>query len=514
MTPSGGSRRASGSSAAVFDDAGPDPAAPGLEPTVAETHLSVVMCIGDRAYKLKKALSFPFVDQSTREQRERLCQQEVERNRRLAPDVYLGVADITGPDGVVCDHLVVMRRMPADRRLSTLVAAGDPTVITGLQQLAGMVAAFHQSARRSSRIDAAASADALIGLWHANAVQLRPFEGTVVPHGAVDDTIELAERYVDHRRALLEARVADGWIRDGHGDLLASDIFLLDDGPRALDCLDFDERLAYGDVAADVAFLAMDLERLGHPELAHLWLVSYEHSSGATIPPSLLHLYIAYRAQVRAKVAALRSTQQPSGPAAAETRQLLVLCVDHLRLAIPRLVIVGGAPGTGKTTVARAISSERGWCLLRSDVQRKATTPGQPATAGAWEQGPYTPERTATNYRRLMAAARHDLTLGRSVVVDATFSTEDERDAARRLAADEGAELLELRCTLDPRERDRRILARRTEGSDASDADESLAARMAAAAEPWPGAIQVSTDGALEDLRDRVRQILDDWIAG
>jgi aminoglycoside phosphotransferase family enzyme/predicted kinase len=481
---------------------------------VSETHLSVVIRVGDRAYKLKKPVRFPFVDQSTREQRSDLCRREVERNRRLAPDVYLGVADVTGPDGELCDHLVVMRRMPDDRRLSTLAGATDPRVIPGLRQLAELLAEFHGRAQRSAEIDAAATAEKLRERWRSNASEMRDLEGTVFAEGAVDDTLDQAERYLEGRERLLADRVAGGFVCDGHGDLLATDIFLLDDGPRVLDCLDFDERLAYGDVASDIAFLAMDLERLGHRDLADLWVTDYEQASGAPIPGSLLHHYIAYRAQVRAKVAALRSAQRDDPTDATDARQLLVLCAAHLRAATPRLVIVGGAPGTGKTTVARALGDERGWRVVRSDVERKASTTEGPDTSETWRRGRYSPAQTAAVYRRLMDAARDELELGRSVIVDATFSTAVERAAARRLADDVHADLLELRCTLDPAERDRRIRERRARGDDASDADPQIAARLAAAADPWPEATEISTAASVTSVGQRAIGLVDHWVAG
>ncbi len=247
---------------------------------VAETHVSVLVFAGNRAYKLKKPVALGFLDFSTRQAREAACRREVEPNRRLAPDVYLGVADVSGPDGNPCDYLVVMRRMPAGRRLAALVRAMAPLVGPVLEP---------ELASRAG----------------------------------------LARRYLAGRGALLEHRAASGMVRDGHGDLLAEDIFLLDDGPRVLDCIEFDDRLRYGDVLADVAFLAMDLERLGAPRLAAQFLDCYREFSGHPHPASLMEHYVAYRAHVRAKVACLRH-QQGDGAAAGEAAALLSLAVRHL----------------------------------------------------------------------------------------------------------------------------------------------------------------------------------------
>src|SRR5262249_6531676 len=142
---------------------------PGLSvnAALAETHVSVLVFVGDRAYKLKKPVAPGFLDFSTREAREAACRREVELNRRLAPDVYLGVADVSGPDGCLCDHLVVMRRMPAERRLAALVRAGAG-VDDGLRQVARLIAAFHERAATSPEIALAGSVTSVRRNWEDN----------------------------------------------------------------------------------------------------------------------------------------------------------------------------------------------------------------------------------------------------------------------------------------------------------------------------------------------------------
>ncbi len=235
---------------------------------VRETHTGVVFFVGDRAYKLKKPVHYGFVDFRSREARLAACRREVELNRRLAPDVYLGVADVLDAGGRACDHLVVMRRLPEDRRLADLVAAGAP-VEAELGRLARLLAEFHAGADRSARADEAAGSEALTRRWAANSAEMARLVGPVFDAGVVDRVDRLARRYLAGRGPLFGDRVAAGRACDGHGDLLAEDIFCLEDGPRVLDCLEFDDGLRLGDVLADVAFLAMDLERLGRPELAY-----------------------------------------------------------------------------------------------------------------------------------------------------------------------------------------------------------------------------------------------------
>jgi aminoglycoside phosphotransferase family enzyme len=192
-------------------------------PAIAETHSGLVFFVGDRAYKLKKAVDLGFLDFTSREQRLAACQREVALNRRLSPDVYLGVADVLDASGEPCEHLVVMRRMPANRRLSKLVVEGAP-VEEAIDDLAEMIARFHATAEHGPEADRAAGRDALAGRWAANTNGLEPFAERFVDGSAIEAVDALARRYLAGREPLLAARVAAGRACDGHGDLLADDI--------------------------------------------------------------------------------------------------------------------------------------------------------------------------------------------------------------------------------------------------------------------------------------------------
>ena len=470
-----------------MDDAGPLPAA------VAETHSGVVFFVGDRAYKLKKPVDLGFLDFRTREARLHACRREVELNRRLAPDVYLGIADVSGPDGRPCDHLVVMRRMPDDRRLSSLVAAGDD-VRDHLAALARVLARFHAGAVRSPAIDEAAGRDALRRRWEANHEEMAPFRDAVIDPQIDDSVITMARRYLAGRAPLFEHRIEEGRACDGHGDLLADDIFCLDDGPRVLDCLEFDDRLRFGDTLADVAFLAMDLERLGRPDLGAELLARYRDASGDGWPPSLAHHHIAYRAQVRAKVAAVRWSQGDAASAAAAAR-LLALGHDHLDQARVRLVLVGGHPGTGKSTVARGIAGPLDALVFRSDEVRKSLAGLEPLTPSPapLDQGLYRPAITHATYTELLAQARAALELGRTVVLDATWRDPKWRDAAAGVASAAAADLVELRCVASLAVALERVRLR--SGIDASDATEAVTRALASGGGAWPTATEVDTSG-------------------
>jgi aminoglycoside phosphotransferase family enzyme/predicted kinase len=473
-----------------------DPAATGRvsPPWVAETHVSYVFFAGDRAYKLKKPVRTDVLDFSSVEARRLACEAEVALNRRLAADVYLGVAAVTGPDGTVCDHLVVMRRLPAERRLSRLIARAGPEPVEQVVEIAGTLAGFHAGAARSRDIDRAGSPERVLANWAANTAALRA--EAMVDQQTVEHVDRLARRYVTGRAALFAERIADGRIVDGHGDLQAEDVFCLDDGPRILDCLEFDPSLRYGDTLADVAFLAMDLERLGRVDLGALLLAAYRRAAGDDWPDSLAHHWIAYRAQVRAKVACLRS-RQGNGRAAADAQALLALAARHLEAAIPRLVLVGGLPGTGKSTLASGVAELRSWPVLGSDVTRKQLAgldPLAPAPA-SYGAGLYRAAATATTYAALLDRAGQLLRHGRSVVIDASWTSRCWRDAAADLADATGAHLVPLQCHTSSGRSLGRIAARAAAGRHPSDATEDVAAIMALVADEWGDATVIDTTG-------------------
>lgn len=467
---------------------------------VAETHVSVVTFIGDRAYKLLKPVDMGFLNHTTREARLRACRWEVELNRRLAPDVYLGVLDVLDADGAPVDHLIAMRRMPGERRLSRLVdGPGGPDAV---RAVARAVAAFHAGARRSPQIDAAGSRDALRGLWEQNLRQMAPFAGTVLPDAECAAVAADARTYLEGRGDLLAARAAAGLMRDGHGDLLADDIFVLDDGPRILDCLAFADHMRWGDVLLDVAFLGMDLEARGRSDLAARLLHWYREFGNEHHPASLWWHYCGYRAHVRSKVACLRHAQGDPA-AAAEACRLHALAARHLARGRVRMVLVGGPVGTGKSTLATQLAERHDLVLLRTDEIRKdiAGVGHDTSMAAAPGQGPYRPERVAAVYAEAVRRAGRLMALGESVVLDASWSDAGERAAARAAAHAAGARTVELCCHAPEDVAEARVTERMRRGGAVSDADIAVARSMRRAFAPWPEAHVVDTTGAVDDAR-------------
>jgi aminoglycoside phosphotransferase family enzyme/predicted kinase len=460
-----------------------------------ETHTAVVFFVGDRAYKLKKPLDLKFLDYTTVAARRAACEREVALNRRFAPDVYLGVGEFRSPDADVPEPLVVMRRMPAERRLSQLVREGA-AVDDALRAVARLLATRHADAPRSRDVDEQGTRDALSSRWEASFAQVRALADDGLAPDGVEEIERLVRRYLAGRRQLFDTRIEQGRVVDGHGDLLAEDIFCLDDGPRVLDCLEFDDHLRYIDGLDDAAFLAMDLEQFGTPEAAAFFLAEYSEYSGDPAPPSLRHHYVAYRAFVRAKVSLIQARQETPGAEAA-SRRLMTTALRHLRASAVGLTLVGGLPGSGKSTLSGALADRLGVTLLSSDRLRKelAGIPAEQSAAAGYREGLYTPEWTNRTYAALLDRASALLSSGESVVLDATWSDAGQREAALRMADRTHADLVALHCQV-PGEMAAARLTTRTPG--ASDVDLDVATSMAATEPPWPEAVMVDTSGPLE----------------
>ncbi len=466
--------------------------------TVAETHISTLFFVDDLVLKRKKPVLTGFVDFRDAASRLAACRREVELNRRLAPDVYLGVADVS-MEGEVIDHMVVMRRLPPSRRLTALL--DSPAVHEHLASIADLVADFHQGAGRGPEIDRSGTTDFVADLWRSGVDQLDGFVPEVLDGDDVAWMRGAALEYLAGRRPLFDERIRAGRIVDGHGDLQCEDVFCMDDGPRILDCLEFDDHLRWGDVAADVAFLAMDLERLGHPELVAELVDRYRDRTGDSWPASLLHHYVAYRAHVRSKVACLRH-DQGDADAAEVSRSLHRLALDHLRAGRVTVTLVGGTPGCGKSTLARGLAELTGAVVLSSDVVRdevvpRDAAPGEARGDGAGRSevggGRYRPELVARVYEELLARAEALVERGERVVIDASWSDGRQRAAARELASRAAAPLLEIRCTCPSEVAARRIEARSRRGTDPSEATVEVAGALAARFDHWPEATDLDT---------------------
>ena len=265
-----------------------------------QTHISHVFLAGPYVYKLKKAVRFSFLDFSTPALRRKFCTEEVRLNRRLCPGVYLDVVPITrardghlrlGGRGKVVEHVVRMRRLPAERMLKALLETDG---VTGemMSALARTLAAFHAEVPTGPEIAAYADPAALRERWTEEARATAPFVGSLLHAEDHEVLADFGPAFVRGHEPLLRARQEGGRIREGHGDLHAEHVCFVDEPATALpdrpplpagiyvfDCIEFSEAFRCNDVASEIAFLAMDLEGLGHDALARRFVASYVHAA-------------------------------------------------------------------------------------------------------------------------------------------------------------------------------------------------------------------------------------------
>jgi aminoglycoside phosphotransferase family enzyme len=278
-----------------------------------ETHISWVILAGPFVYKIKKPVDLGFLDFTTLERRATDCDDEVRLNRRLCPDVYLGIVEIVERDGSYfvggpgrpVEPAVWMRRLPDEGMLPSLLAhkAVSPDLI---RSIARRLAEFHAEAATGVGVDVYGSLATVRGNWAENFAQTDPFIGRTLAPPIRAWIGDFVERFLAEQGGLLERRVAEGRIRDGHGDLHAASICVEGRQVQIFDCLEFAPRFRCSDVAAEVAFLAMDLDHFGRADLGTAFVDEYVLRSGDAELRELLSFYLCYRAYVRGKVASLR----------------------------------------------------------------------------------------------------------------------------------------------------------------------------------------------------------------
>jgi aminoglycoside phosphotransferase family enzyme/predicted kinase len=496
---------------------------------VVQTHISVVFLAGAFVYKVKKPVQLGFLDFSSLQKRHHFCEEEVRLNRRLALDVYLGVVPVTrGPSGLrfesegeTIEWAVKMRRLPDDATLQRRLLRGEirPEQIDAL---AFRLAEFHRCAERSPHIASFGAFEVVAGNMRENFEQTREHVGETVSRPVWNRLRERTEELLDALRPTIEARAARSVPCDTHGDLRLDHVYLFPersppDDLVIIDCIEFNERFRYADPVADMAFLAMDLRYHGRPDLARGLARRYFEAAHDADGASLLPLYSAYRAVVRAKVEgiAYREQEIPWEKRLRhlnEARKHWLLALGEIETPSrrPCLVLIGGLPGSGKSTLAHGLASTGGWRLLRSDVVRKELA-GLPLQQRARDEH-YGDAWSQRTYAALLERAEASLTCGERVLVDANFRKNAQRrpfvEMARRLAVP----LWFLVCSTPPATARERLARRRGDASDADPAIYDRVAREWETPDPDLVAMCINIDGTAPSdfLRDRVLAVLRD----
>ncbi len=495
----------------------------GARITRIDTHSAVVFLAGDRVFKIKRAVRYPFLDFSTLEKRKAACEAEIAINRVFAPAIYLGVTPVTtekngalrlGGDGEPVEWAVEMRRFDEARTLDRIADAGGIDIALA-DKLGRAVAGTH---RKIPVMDAAPWIAALSDYIDQTGATFRAdpdlFDGARTD--ALGHDLRAA---LERLRPLLALRGAEGLVRRGHGDLHLANVALIDSEPMLFDAVEFSPVIASGDVLYDLAFLLMDLVGRNLDAAANVVLNRY---LAETRRPSDLNalaalpFFMALRAAIRASVTASRAAiaadfTKDTGDrdtARASAGRYFALACRLIRPPDPVLIGIGGLSGTGKSRLAMALAPELapapGAVVVRSDVERKAL-------AGRREDErlppeAYAAENSARVYAALIEKAGRVVAAGCSAVVDAVYARPEERDALRRMAETRGVRFQGMFLTADLATRAARVGARRGDASDATEAVARAQQGYALGSNDWAlidasGAPECTLARAREELR-------------
>lgn len=410
---------------------------PPAQVTHKETHISHLFFAGNLVFKIKKNVRYAFLDYGTLARRRYFLNEELRLNRRLAPSVYIGVMPICRDDGAWRlggwgepeEYALVMRRLPEKRMLPFLLQTHQVTVEM-MRELAAVLARFHKEAPRAHTTDGAAYRARVEKQWRENLADLAPFIGGWIARHELDRVADFGSALLQRHGELLVRRAEAGWVRDAHGDLHCEHVCFAPEGVQIFDCLEFDAELRCCDLAAEMAFLLMDLEVHGGAALIEPLQSRYRELIDDAGQATLLPFFKCYRALVRAKVHALRGPEDVA-TAARYWRYALRLI---WRSGPPFLVAACGLTGSGKSTLARELGERLGAPVLNSDVVRKNLAGVQGARQVAFAADIYSQGMTARTYNQLIREAEKYLSRGSSVILDATFTQREQRDKLAQLA--------------------------------------------------------------------------------
>jgi uncharacterized protein len=472
------------------------------EPTttveVRETHISLVFLTDRFAYKIKKPVNLGFLDFSTLDQRRFYCEQELTLNRRLSSGVYVEVVTLRqdhqhymfSDHGQLVDYAVKMRRLPEGRSLEALLRQ-DQVTPTMIDTLARRLADFHADHPLPASSESYGTLERVRADWEENFAQTADAIGRSLSQQD-SMTIQQAVILFTSRHAdWFAQRVLDGRIRDCHGDLRAEHVYFEPGQMQIIDCIEFNQRFRFIDVSSEVAFLAVDLERLGALGWAHRFVRAYVHYSSDVALYRLLDFYRCYRAYVRAKVTSMRLQASPPPELRSQLQRRAesyyrVAAHYAERLTRPMLLLTMGLIASGKSTVAQGIATALDLELFSSDRVRKELAGVTPETSqrAAYGEGLYQITATQRTYDALADRARQVLSRGDSVVLDASFAKRAERQRMLALAQEMKAECYVLECWVPEAVLRARLRARECSPASISDAREEILSQFQRDFEP------------------------------
>jgi uncharacterized protein len=500
-----------------------------------QTHTSWVFLTGKYAYKIKKPVFFGFLDYTTLDARKFFCEEELRLNRRLSPEIYLAVVPINeqiiksdrktirinlGGKGKVIDYAVKMKELPQDK-LMTERLKQDAIAYHEIEQLARIVADFHQSAESSPSISQFGLMETIKFNWDENFAQTEEFIGRTIGNSTFHRIKKILYKFMLDNFDLFEKRIKEDRIILGHGDLHSKNIFIADK-IYIFDGIEFNQRFSCCDVASEVAFLAMDLDYFGKSNFANFFIERYLQYTKDYELLKLLDFYKCYRAYVRGKVTSFNLKDPGIGAqdkqiAAKTAKRYFELAKRYAQnlVTTPKLIIMIGLPGVGKTHFALQLADKINAYLLRSDIIRKElmNVPLRQHHYTGYGSGIYKGNISARTYDEMYKRARIFLTQGKTCILDATFSLAKARTAAEEIAREFKVPFLMVHCFCPDKIVFKRM-AHRARGFDFSDATPEVYLRMKKNFDPVhrsQNVVKVDTSKPLKPLIRKIEAKLKKW---
>lgn len=431
---------------------------------ILQTHISYVVLTGDYAYKIKKPVNFVFLDFSSLEKRRHFCEEEIRLNKRLCPEIYLGVIPITKKDqsieidgcGEIIEYAVKMKEFSQENIMTKMLQQGKIDEVT-IDKIVDILIKFYKTGERSIDIDIFGSIDTIKSNTDENFEQTESVIDITIPQNVFNFIKLNTTKFLKSKKNIFNKRIENGFIKDCHGDLHTGNIVVTKDDIFIFDCIEFNTRFRYSDVASDICFLAMDLDFLGYPYHSSFLIDKYVEKSGDTEIFNVLNFYKCYRAYVRGKVTGFKlndpniddfkknviiTTARKYFDLAYYYAQLFSL--DLIEEKRPILFITTGLSGTGKTTAASKMSIDYHADLISTDTVRKELKgiDKYERHHDAYNTGLYAPDKMQETYEIIIERAKDLLIKGYNVVLDATFKTEELRNKAEDITKETNTRFL------------------------------------------------------------------------
>jgi len=455
-----------------------------------QTHISFVTLTGKYAYKIKKPVNFGFLDFSTLEKRKYFCNRELSLNKRLCPEIYESVVKITKKDdgleidgdGKIIDYAVKMKEFSQDKIMTNLLHTEKINEET-IDKIVDNLVSFYNKIKSNDEIKRFGEIKTIKQNTDENFEQTKEVIGKTIDKEKFDFIKKITNRFLERNKNVFGRRIKNDYIKDCHGDLHTGNIVIKNNQICIFDCIEFNKRFRYSDLASDIGFLAMDLDFQGRPYLGSYLIKKYVEKSNDSGIYDVLNFYKAYRAYVRGKVIGFKLSdshieEKEKSNTVRTSRKYFNLAYYYMLLVSremdekkkPIVFVTSGLTGTGKTTVANKVSVDYNAIRISTDEVRKEMMgiDKYERHFEPYNTGIYSPKKMRDIYIRVIEKGKEYLQNNRNVVLDATFKTKELRKKARDIADEINSCFLILN-TVAPEECVKKYLEKRVEKKSVSD---------------------------------------------